>query len=85
MVETYEVEASTMAEAKLACFDCWTAEDNYPINVERVEQYFDVKSVEHCELFGIECPIDIDDKLSTASAGWWRQPTIQEVDSEEIC
>ena len=36
MIETFEVEASTMAEAKLACFDCWTAEDNYPTNVERV-------------------------------------------------
>ena len=84
MIETFEVEASTMAEAKLACFDCWTAEDNYPINVERVEQYFDGKSVEKCKLFGIECSIDSDNLLSTSSVGFWREPTIQELDNEEI-
>lgn len=84
MIETFEVEASTMAEAKLACFDCWTAEDNYPINVERVEQYFDGKSVEKCKLFGIECSIDSDNLLSTSSVGFWREPTIHELDSEEI-
>tara|TARA_Y100000401_G_C8173391_1_gene150318 strand:- start:169 stop:471 length:303 start_codon:yes stop_codon:yes gene_type:complete len=84
MIETYEVEASTMAEAKSACFECWTAEDNYPTNVERIEQYFSGKSVEHCELFGIECPLDKYDNLSTQSLGWWRRPTIQELDSEEI-
>ena len=84
MIETFEVEASTMAEAKLACFDCWTAEDNYPINVERVEQYFDGKSVEKCKLFAIECSIDNDNLLSTSSVGFWREPTIQELDSEEI-
>ena len=84
MIETFEVEASTMAEAKLACFDCWTAEDNYPINVERVEQYFDGKSVEKCKLFGIECSIDSDNLLSTSSVGFWREPTIQEIDNEEI-
>ena len=39
MIETYEVEASTMAEAKSACFECWTAEDNYPNSIERIEQY----------------------------------------------
>lgn len=84
MIETYEVEASTMAEAKLACFDCWTAEDNYPTNVERVEQYFDGKSVEHCKLFAIECSIYNDNLLSTSSIGFWREPTIQELDNEEI-
>ena len=84
MIETFEVEASTMAEAKLACFDCWTAEDNYPINVERVEQYFDGKSVEKCKIFGIECSIDSDNLLSTSSVGFWREPTIQEIDNEEI-
>ena len=55
MIETFEVEASTMAEAKSACFECWTAEDNYPSNVERIEQYFDDKSIHKCKLFGIEC------------------------------
>ena len=84
MIETFEVVASTMAEAKLACFDCWTAEDNYPINVERVEQYFDGKSVEKCKLFGIACSIDNDELLSATSVGFWREPTIQELDSEEI-
>ena len=84
MIETFEVEASTMAEAKQACFDCWTAEDNYPSNVERVEQYFDDKSVQKCKLFAIECSIDNDNLLSTSSVGFWREPTIQELDSEEI-
>ena len=84
MIETFEVEASTMAEAKKACFDCWTAEDNYPTNVERVEQYFDGKSVEKCKLFAIECWPDNDNLLSTSSVGFWREPTIQELDSEEI-
>ena len=86
MIETFEVEASTMAEAKSACFDCWTAEDNYPINVERVEQYFDDKSIQKCKLFGIECsPLHIGHEyIETASAGFWREPTIQELDNEEI-
>ena len=86
MIETFEVEASTMAEAKLACFDCWTAEDNYPSNVERVEQYFDDKQVQKCNLFAIECsPLHIGhDSIPTASAGFWREPTIQEIESQEI-
>ena len=85
MIETYEVEASTMAEAKLACFDCWTAEDNYPTNVERVEQYFDGKSVEKCNLFAMPCWPDDDNLISTSSVGFWREPTIQELDNEDIC
>ena len=84
MIETFEVEASTMAEAKQACFDCWTAEDNYPSNVERVEQYFDCKTVHTCSLFGMACWPDDKNLLSTASVGFWREPTVQELDNQEI-
>ena len=80
MIETFEVEASTMAEAKNACFECFTAEDNYPSNVERVEQYFDDKQIHKCKLYAIEC----SPYKHTASAGLWREPTTQEIDSEEI-
>jgi len=45
MIETYEVEADSLDSARSYVFDCWTAEDDYPLNVERTEQYFDGKSV----------------------------------------
>ena len=82
MIETFEVIAESKEEAELAVFDCWTAEDNYNINVERIEQYFDDKRVENSELFGIKCDLEYDDKISTSSLGFWREPTFEEVDAE---
>ena len=83
MIETFEVIAESKREAELAVFDCWTAEDNYKINVERIEQYFDEKTVETSELFGIKCDLEYDDKISTSSLGFWREPTFEEVNAEE--
>ena len=36
MIETFEVIAESKEDAELAVFDCYTAEDDYKINVETV-------------------------------------------------
>ena len=83
MIETFEVIAESKEDAELAVFDCYTAEDDYKINVERIEQYFENKMIKKTELFGIKCDLEYDDKISTSSLGFWREPTFEEVDAEE--
>jgi len=82
MIETYEVEADSLDSARSYVFDCWTAEDDYPLNVERTAQYFDDKSVEHSELFAVECDIEDDDVISTKSLGFWKEATIQQIEED---
>ena len=43
-----------------------------------------VNQVQKCKLFAIACWPDNENLLSTSSVGFWREPTIQELDSEEI-
>tara|TARA_R100001443_G_scaffold3348_2_gene10553 strand:+ start:414 stop:728 length:315 start_codon:yes stop_codon:yes gene_type:complete len=83
MIETFEVIAESKEDAELAVFDCWTAEDDYKTNVERIEQYFDDKRVENSELFGIKCDLEYENMMSTRSLGFWREPTFEEVNAEE--
>jgi len=84
MIEEYEVVVSDTEHSKQYAeslvFDCWTAEDRYPLNVERTAQYFDNKSVEHSELFAVECDIEDDDVISTKSLGFWKEATIQQIE-----
>jgi len=83
MIETFEVIAESKEDAELAVFDCWTAENEYKTNVERIEQYFEDKRVENSELFGIKCDLEYEDMMSTRSLGFWREPTFEEVNAEE--
>ena len=82
MIETFEVEAPSLAEARSSVFDCFTADDRYHINVERIEQYFDDKRVEKAQLFAVECDIEDDAVISTRSVGFWKDATTQQIEED---
>ena len=86
MIEEYEVVVEDTPNAKELAeslvFDCWTAEDRYPMNVERTSQYFDDKKIENSFITAYECELDDENLVPTHHAGWFRHLTSEELIAE---